>query len=120
MININRVVPVQATDLITLYSRIFAIAGTTITAINANGADGDFTVSSAPNALLCAEPVASLDFAAAVTSATVYFAPAYNYSGFSVAGAAVETAGATVENDPGAFYSATLSGGTVTIAKIGA
>lgn len=120
MINTNRVVPVQATDLITLYSRIFAIAGTTITAVNANGADGDFTVASAPNALLCAEPVASLDFAAAVTSATVYFVPAYNYSGFSIAGAAVETAGATVENDPGAFYSATLSGGTVTIAKVGA
>ena len=120
MINNERIVPVQSTDLITLYSRIFAVANVTVTAVAANGADGDFTVSAAATALLCNEPVKSIDIAAAVSSATIYFVPAYDYAGFTLAGIATETAGDTVTADPGEFYKAVLSGGTVTITKVGA
>ena len=34
MINANRIVPVTATDLITLYGTIMKLAGTTVTAVN--------------------------------------------------------------------------------------
>lgn len=121
MINTDRIVPVMSTDLLTLYSRIFVITGTAITALVATvGATGEFEVASNPtNAVLCDEPLTTLDFASGVTTATVYFAPAYDYSGFTVGGAAVATEGATVEPDPGAFYSAALANGTVTITQIG-
>lgn len=121
MINADRIVPVMATDLLTLYSRVFAIAGTTVTTLTATvGATGKFEVTANPaNAVLCDEPLTTLDFASGVTTATVYFAPAYDYSGFTVGGTVVTTAGAEVEADPGAFYSATLADGTVTITQIG-
>lgn len=120
MINKDRVVATTAIDLITLYSRIFAIAGTTVTAINAKDPNGEFVVSENPaNAVLASEPLKSLDFASGATAATVYFAPTYDYEGFKIAGAAVETAGAEVVADHANLYSATLSSGTVTIAKVG-
>ena len=121
MINTDRIVPVMATDLLTLYSRIFTIAGTTVTTLTATvGATGEFEITENPaNAVLCDEPLTTLDFASGVTAATVYFAPAYDYSGFTVGGTAVTTAGAEVETDPGAFYSAVLANGTVTITQIG-
>lgn len=120
MINTERIVPVQATDLITLYSRIFAVANVTVTPVSAGNAEGDFTVSAAATALLCNEPAKSIDIAAAVTSATIYFVPAYDYKGFTLAGTATVTAGDTVTADHGELYKAVLSGGTVTISKVGA
>lgn len=122
MINTERIVPVMATDLITLYSRIFAVVqeNVAVSPVAASGAEGDFKITAAATALIAAEPVKSIDFAAAVTSATVYFAPAYDYAGFTLAGVATVTAGATVTADPGEFYKAVLSGGTVTISKVGA
>lgn len=118
MINTDRIVQVSKTDLLTLYGTILKIAGTTVTAAQAT-APGKFAITSAPNALIAAEPVESLDFAAAVTSATVYFVAAYNYAGFSLAGTAVETAGADVVADAATLYTATLADGVVTIAKVG-
>lgn len=119
MINTDRIVPVMATDLLTLTSRIVALSGTTITSLTASDANGTFEVSAATTALFASEPVTTLDFASGVTAATVYFAPSYDYTGFTVAGTAVETTGDAVEADPGNFYAATLVDGGVTIAKIG-
>jgi hypothetical protein len=120
MINKDRVVATTAIDLITLYSRIFAIANVTVSKVDAIDANGDFSISENPaNALLASEPVKSFDFASGATAATVYFAPTYDYEGFKIAGVAVETAGAEVDADHANLYSATLSTGTVTIAKVG-
>lgn len=119
MINKDRIVAVTATDLITLYSQILAIAGTSYTVAHADNSEGDFKLTSGSGNILADEPVKSFDFATAVTSATVYFVPAYDYTGFSINGEAVTTSGATIEADHGNLYTATLSGGTVTIAKVG-
>lgn len=121
MINTDRIIPVVATDLLTLQSRMLAIAGTTVTGISATAAaTGEFEITSNPaNAVMCNEPLSSLDFGSSVTTATVYFAPAYDYAGFTVNGVAATVSGATVDADPGNFYSAAYSGGTVTITKIG-
>ena len=118
MINTDRIVQVSKTDLLTLYGTILKIASVSVAAAQAT-APGEFKITSAATALIAAEPVESLDFAAAVTSATVYFVAAYNYAGFKIAGTAVETAGADVVADAATLYTATLSGGVVTIAKVG-
>lgn len=120
MINSSRIVPIQVIDLISMYGLILKLAASTApTALAAADDTGDFTVSTNSATLLASEPVASLNFASGVTAGTVYFVPAYKYSGFSINGTATTTAGATVDPDGRTLYSATLSSGTVTIAKVG-
>ncbi len=118
MINADRIVPVQKTDLLTLYGNIMKLAGTTVSKVSAT-TPGEFALTSGSGNLLADEPVKTLDFGSSVTSAVVYFIPTYDYAGFSIAGTAVETAGADVDADGATLYTATLSSGTVTIAKVG-
>ena len=118
MINKDRIVSVTATDLITLYGTIAKLAGTTITAVEAD-APGVFKLASGSGNLLANEPVKALDFGEAVTSAVVYFVADYDYKGFSVNGVAVTPSGADVDADGVTLYTATLATGNVTIAKVG-
>lgn len=118
MINDKRIVSVTKVDLLTLYGNIMKLAGTTVAAVNA-GAPGVFTVSSGSGNVIASEPVKSFDFASGVSAMVVYFIPAFDYEGFKVAGTAVATAGADVDADGATLYTATLSSGTVTIAKVG-
>lgn len=118
MINTDRIVPVLATDLITLYGTIMKLAGTSVTAVQAD-TPGEFALTSGSGNLLAAEPVKTLDFGSGVTSAVLYFVPAYDFAGFTVAGAAVTPSGDEVNADGATLYTATLASGAVTIAKKG-
>lgn len=118
MINSDRIVPVTAIDLISLYGLILKAASVTLTAVNAKTVDGQFEVTSAANALIASEPVKSLDIASGITSATIYFVPAYDFKGFTVNSAAATTSG-TVTADGKTLYTATLATGTITFAKVG-
>lgn len=120
MINTERIVPVQATDLVTLYGTMMKLAGTSVTAVQATN-PGVFNLTSGSGNLLAAEPVKSLNFGESVSSAVVYFVPAYDFEGFSVAGTAVTPAAgsATVNPDGVTLYTATLATGAVTIAQVG-
>lgn len=120
MINTNRIVPVTSTDLITLYGTIMKLAGTSVTAVNAAN-PGEFALTSGSGNLLASEPLKSLDFGSSVTSAVVYFVPAYDYKGFSISGVSETPAAGSVDIDPDGrtLYSATLSSGDITIAKVG-
>lgn len=118
MINTDRIVPVMATDLLTLYGNIFTIAGETVAALQATSVGVFELTSAASGDQLAAEPVETLDFAEGVSSATVYFIPALNYSGFTIAGAAATVTG-TVVADGSTLYKAELSSGAVTITKVG-
>lgn len=118
MINKDRIVPVVATDLLTLYGNILTIAGTTVAALEADSV-GEFTLTTAASgAQLANEPVKKLNFDTGVSAATVYFIPAVDYKGFEIEGVAVEATG-TVDADGGTLYVATLATGAVTIAKVG-
>lgn len=120
MINTERIVPVTATDLLTLYGLILKLAASTApTALAAADTAGNFTQSTNSATVLASEPVASFTFDSSVTAGTVYFVPAYDYSGFAKTGATLTIAGADVEPDGRTLYSATLASGTVTIAKVG-
>lgn len=124
MINTNRIVPVSATDLISLYGLILLQDSNNsgLTALAANNAEGDFQIKSGSAALLASEPVKTCDIdatASSVSSATMFFVPAYDYAGFSIDGVAVQTAGAQVSADGRTLYKATLATGTITLAKVG-
>jgi len=120
MINNDRIVQVTAVDLLTLYATMLAIGGVTLATVDATN-PGDFEVKSAPasGSLIASEPVASLDIASGVSAVTIYFVPAYDYKGFTINGAAATMAGDDVEADGRTLYLATLSSGTITIAKKG-
>lgn len=120
MINANRIVPVQATDLITLYGLILKqdSNNATLAAAQAASAEGDFEIASASTPLLLAEPAKTVDIASGVSSATIYFVPAYNYEGFSLAGSAVTPTG-EVNADGCTLYKAVLASRAVTITKCG-
>lgn len=120
MINSERIVPITVIDLISMYGLILTLAASTAPdALAATDTAGDFTVSTNSKTYLANEPVASLNFASGVSAGTVYFVPAYDYTGFSINGTPTTTAGATVNPDSRTLYSATLSSGTVTIAQVG-
>lgn len=117
MINKDRIVPIQKCDLLTMYNTILGIHGISRTVI-ASDVDGNFTVTAEGDAgtLIANQPVQTLDFAAGVTAAVVYFVADYDYEGFKVAGVAVETV--EVEKDAVTLYKATLADGAVTIAAV--
>lgn len=120
MINENRIVPITATDLITVYGTMMKLAGTSVTAAQATN-PGEFKLTSGSGNIIAAEPVKTLDFGTGVTSAVVYFVPAYDYEGFSINGVAEtpQAGSATVAKDGCTLYTATLSSGDITIAKVG-
>ena len=121
MINADRIVPVMATDLLSLYALIVKMSGKTLTVQNASTTDGQFevTTGSASTYAFASEPVGTMDFASGVTAANIYFVPAFDYSGFTINGAAVTTSGDTVVPDGNTLYLAALASGGVTITKVG-
>lgn len=121
MINTDRIVPVQATDLISLYAVILKQDSNNsgLTKLAAT-APGEFVQSTNSAVAIAAEPVTSLDFAATATAGTVYFVPALDFKGFSLAGVATDYSGTINENGIGSdLYKAVLSNGTITVSKIG-
>lgn len=119
MINENRIVPVTATDLLTLYGVMFAIAGTSIVTIESENPLGDFEIASGSGNVLANEPVRSCELASAVEAIVVYFIPTYDYVGFTINGEAATVSGDEVVRDGKTLYSATLASGEITIAKVG-
>lgn len=120
MINSNRIVPVLATDLLTLYGNILAIANVSVTALQATGI-GEIALESGSGNFICAEPLKDFTFGSGVTSATIYFIPAYNYAGFKKDGATLTIADndVVVDKDGSTLYKAVLSTNTLTITKVG-
>lgn len=116
MINNDRIVPVTATDLISLYGVILSAARKTLTVANATN-PGEFEIT-ATGDQIASEPIATCDFASSATSANLYFVPAYDYTGFTVAGEPVVATGDVVA-DGRTLYLAALSRGAITITQVG-
>lgn len=122
MINEDRIVSVTKTDLLSLYGVILKAANVNVAKLDAT-ATGTFKISSAltTDYVLADEPVKSLDIASTVTSASVYFVPAYDFEGFTVGGASATIASASVdvEKDGNTLYLAVLADGEITVSKVG-
>jgi hypothetical protein len=123
MINKDRIVPVQATDLLSLYGLILKMDSNnaTLAKLDALDVDGNFKITSGSAPLLCSQPAETIDIdatASSVSSATIYFVPAYDYKGFTIDGSAVTPTG-SVDADGVTLYKAVLSSGAITITKVG-
>lgn len=118
MINADRIVPVQATDLISLYAVILAQDSNNSYMAKASASDveGDFTISTGVK--LCDQPLKSCNITG--DSATIYFMADYKYEGFYLSGVFEEpqSGSADVVAD-GSLYKAVLSSGDITITKVG-
>lgn len=112
MINKDRIVPIQKTDLLTLFGGILTVGGVTYTVLASADVEGTFTVGEA-GTYLANQPVKTLDFTAA--SGTVYFVAAYDFAGITVNGVAAEV---DVKNDGATIYTAVLADGDVTVTAI--
>lgn len=121
MINNDRIVPVTKTDLIGLYALILKQSSSnySMTALAANDVDGDFTCGEGVH--IADQPLKSCDFTD-VSSATVYFVPAYDYKGFTKSGAVMPITADSVEVQPdgATLYKAMIDNLTdVRIQKVG-
>lgn len=122
MINADRIVPVTAIDLISLYGLVL-LQDSNNSALAKLDADeiGTFKVKTNSAVLLASEPAVEIDFdttASSVTAGTVYFVPAYDYKGFTIDGTKVTPTG-NVAADGRSLYKAVLATGAITITKCG-
>ena len=122
MINNDRIVPVQKIDLLSLFGTVLGLIGTSYAVLASTDIEGDFQVtgSGAAGNKLANQPVKTLDFATGVTSGTVYFVAAYDYTGITVnsAAATIADGSATVNPDGVTLYKAVLGSGEVTITAV--
>ena len=125
MINNDRIVPVTKIDLLSLYGTVLSLHGTSYAILKASDTEGDFEVtgSGAAGNKLANQPMKTLDFKSGVTSGTVYFVAAYDFSAIKVAGSAATISSSgldldEVKPDGVTLYSAALSSGEVTITAI--
>lgn len=118
MLNTNKIVPVQKTDLLTLYGTILKIANISAEALT--GANGVYEVKTNSKVYIADAPVKSLDFdatASSVSAGTVYFVAAYDFVKVTKDGTAVTST--AVVPDASTLCKAVLDSGTVTVSKVG-
>ncbi|MCR5480845.1 MAG: hypothetical protein K6F27_13430 [Ruminococcus sp.] len=119
MINNNRIVPITATDLISMYGLILVVgAATAPEKLDADTVLGDFSEDTTAKTVIASQPLRSLNFGASVAASTVYFVPSSDFKGFTKTGATLTVTG-EVEAGSASLYSATLSTNALTIAKVG-
>lgn len=126
MINTNRIVPITAVDLLSMYGLILlqASGNSALAKLAADDVAGDYTIKTNNAVLIADQPVKSVDIDAttsSVSAATLYFVPAFDYEGFTVNGAAATIADNDVEvvADGHTLYKAVFGSSTVTITKVG-
>lgn len=125
MINSNRVVPVQATDLISLYSVILvqASGNSGLTKLVSNDVAGNYQIKTNNAVAIADQPVVSCDIdatASSVSAATLYFVADPAFAGFTIDGVAETPADGSVDVvADGSLYKAVLASGDITITKVG-
>ena len=118
MLNANKIVPVQKTDLLTLYGTMLKIANISAEALA--GDNGAYQVKTNNKVYIADAPVKSLDIdatASSVTAATVYFVADYDFTKVTKDGTAVTST--AVVPDACTLCKAVLDSGTVTVSKVG-
>ena len=122
MINNDRIVPVMKMDFLSLIGTVMALIGTSYSVLAATDVEGDFSVTGSGSAgnFLANQPVKTLDFPTAVTGATVYFVPALDYEGMTIASVAEEPADGSADIVPDGItlYKAVLSSGDITVTAV--
>ena len=120
MINKDRIVPIEKIDFLSMIGTVMNLMGASNFHVDATDAEGNLTVTGSGDVgtVLANQPLVSANFPAGVTAGVLYFVPDYKFSGFKIAGVAVEAEGDTPDYKGVALYSATLSSGNVTVAAV--
>jgi hypothetical protein len=122
MITDARMVPVTATDLISLYGFALCVAAAAASGTEPEALDATdiatFNVSTNSKTYIAAEPVKALTFGSSITACTLYFVPAIDFAGFAKTDATLTVTGDVVA-DGKTLYKATLSTNALTIVKVG-
>lgn len=120
MINKDRIVPIEKIDFLSMIGTVINLMGASNFHVDATDAEGNLTVTGSGDVgtVLANQPLVSANFPAGVTAGVLYFVPDYKFSGFKIAGVAIEAEGDTPDYKGVALYSATLSSGTVTVAAV--
>jgi len=125
MVNNDRIVPIQKIDFLSMIGTILTLNSTSFSVLAASDVEGDFSVtgSGAAGNKLANQPVKTLDFASGVTSGTVYFVAAFDFTGITVAGAAatIDDSGlalADIKPDGITLYKAVLGSGEVALSAV--
>jgi len=125
MINNDRIVPIQKYDFLSMIGIILAIGGTSYTVLASSDVEGTFEVTGtgAAGTIIANQPVKTLDFKTGVTGGTVYFVPAFDFDGITVAGAAATFDDSGLDNedvvkDGITLYKAVLASGEVTLTAV--
>ena len=122
MINNDRIVPVMKMDFLSLIGTVMTLIGTSYNVLAVSDVEGDFSVTGSGSAgnFLANQPVKTLDFPTAVTGATVYFVPAFDYVGMTINSVAEEPADGSddIVADGITLYKAVLSSGDITITQV--
>lgn len=117
MINKDRIIPIQKCDFLSMIGIIMFMADVSYTIAESLDAEGNFSITESPEsgtAILCNEPVKTLEIADGVAG-TVYFVPANSFTEINLAGAAVE---ADVHADGITFYKAVVTSGSVSVTAV--
>lgn len=120
MINKDRIVPIEKIDFLSMIGTVINLMGASNFHVDATDTEGNLTVTGSGNVgtVLANQPLVSANFPAGVTAGVLYFVPDYKFSGFKIAGVAIEAEGDTPDYKGIALYSATLSSGNVTVAAV--
>ena len=121
MINADIIVPVQKTDLLSLYSVILAAASLTLTKADPADVEGNVAIATGSNSThhMVSAPARSIKFAGTVTADNVYFIARPGFEGFWVGTTKIAHTG-TIDADGVSLYKAVLSGGNaVAVTKYG-
>lgn len=120
MINKDRIVPIEKIDFLSMIGTVMNLMGASNFHVDATDAEGNLTVTGSGDVgtVLANQPLVSANFPAGVTAGVLYFVPDYKFSGFKIAGVAIEAEGDTPDYKGVALYSATLSSGDVTVAAV--
>lgn len=125
MINSNRIVPVMATDFISLYSTILvqASGNSGLAKLASSDVAGNYQIKTNNAVVIADQPVVSCDIdatASSVSAATLFFVADPAFAGFTIDGVAETPADGSVDVvADGGLYKAVLASGDITITKVG-
>jgi hypothetical protein len=121
MINKDRIVPVQATDLLTLMYSAKGVSGAKY-ALASTNIKGVYDIQTNPvdtGAILCDEPVKKLNLASTLT-VDVVMIPDFDFEGLTVDGSAATISGDAIVGDGSSIYDLFYESGTVTVTNCSA
>lgn len=122
MINQDRIVPIMAYDLLSLYGLIMHVSSNSTARLDSVGI-GEFDLQERDTSrYMCTEPVISLNIGTGVTSSvTIYFVADPNFKGLFKNNVAMTISDESVDvkKDSATLYQAAISGSSATITNVG-